>query len=232
MSLMLMLLLMVGPMLLALWAQMKVSGAYNRFSRVRLSRGMTGADVAAEVLRAANIHDVKIREIGGHLTDHYDPTNKTLALSSEVYRTPSVASAGIAAHEAGHAIQHARAYAPLHARMALVPITNFASGASFILVMAGVFLAGSFLGKTMLLLGVGALCVIALFQIITLPVEFDASNRAKKVLVGLGMVDGEEARGVDKVLDAAALTYVAAMVATLGNILYYLLLLTGARSND
>src|SRR5262245_50840549 len=163
-------LLILGPMLLGLWAQFKVSGNYNRFSRVRLSRGLTGADVAAMVLRAANIEDVRIREIGGHLTDHYDPTNKTLCLSSEVYRTPSVASAGIAAHEAGHAIQHARAYAPLQARVALLPITNIASGASFILVMAGVFMAGSFLGNTMLLLGIAALAIIALFQIITLPV--------------------------------------------------------------
>lgn len=219
-------------MLLGLWAQMKVGGAYSKFSRVRLSRGLSGADVAAEVLRAANITDVKIREISGHLTDHYDPTSKTLSLSSEVYRTPSVASAGIAAHECGHAIQHARAYAPLQARMALVPITNIASGASFLLIMGGFFLAGAFIGKTLLMLGIVALCVIALFQIVTLPVEFDASNRAKVILTQLGLVGPDEAKGVSKVLDAAALTYVAAMVATLGNILYYLMLFTGARSND
>jgi Zn-dependent membrane protease YugP len=225
-------LLVLGPMLLGLWAQFKVNGNYNRFSRVRTARGLTGADVAAAVLRAANITDVRIREIGGHLTDHYDPANKVLALSSEVYRTPSVAAAGIAAHEAGHAIQHARAYAPLQARMALVPITNFASGASMLLILGGFFLAGSFLGKTMLMFGIGALCILAVFQIVTLPVEFDASKRAKTILVQMGLVEGEEARGVDKVLDSAALTYVAAMVATLGNILYYLMLLSGTRSQD
>lgn len=227
-----MLLFAIGPLLLGLWAQMRVGGAYKRFSRVPLASGRTGADIAAEILHAARIHDVKIQEIGGHLSDHYDPVNKVLCLSSEVYRNPSVASAGIAAHEAGHAIQHARAYAPLQARMALVPITNIASSASMILVMAGVFMMGSALGPTMLMLGVGALCVLALFQIITLPVEFDASRRAKTILTQMGYVDGQEARGVDKVLDAAALTYVAAMVATVGNIMYYLLLLTGARSED
>jgi Zn-dependent membrane protease YugP len=173
------------------------------------------------VLAAAQINDVEVVEINGMLGDHYDPSSKRLCLSSTVYNTPSVAALGIAAHEAGHAIQHARHYAPLKARMALVPITMAASN-----ILGVVFLASWFFHFSGLFqIGFWCFVALAVFQLITLPVEFDASARAKVILQNMGLVRGdEEAAGVNRVLDAAALTYVAALVATIGNLIYFFLL--------
>ncbi len=222
---MLLFILCIGvPLLFGLWAQMKVQGAYKKFIRVPTQNGMTGADVATDILRAANISDVRVVETRGTLSDHYNPTNKTLALSPDVYRGSTVASAGIAAHEVGHAIQHARSYGAMKLRQSLVPVTGIASGASNFLILGGIIAWMAFsqaLGFNLLLLGVICLLVLFLFQVVTLPVEFDASKRAKVILGDMGIVDDREMRGVDKVLDAAALTYVAAMVATLGTLLYY-----------
>jgi Zn-dependent membrane protease YugP len=222
--------LLIGvPILVGLWAQMRVSSAFNHWKQVAASSGVTGAQAAREILAAANIRDVEVLEINDMLGDHYDPSQKRLCLSTDVYNTPSIAALGIAAHECGHAIQHQKAYAPLQWRMAIVPITQIASN-----MLPFIFLGGLFLGMMKLaLLAVGIYLVLTIFQLITLPVEFDASRRAKIILQQMGMIrPGEEANGVNKVLDAAALTYVAAFVASLGTLLYYLLILTGNRSDE
>lgn len=207
------------PLILALWAQAKVTGAFRRYSQVRASSGLTGAQAAQEILSAAQIYDVDVVQINGLLGDHYDPTQKRLCLSTATYSSPSVAALGIAAHETGHAIQHARAYAPLQWRMTVVPVTQFASNILPYLLFGGLWF------HMFGLLKVGILCyaVLAVFQLITLPVEFDASRRAKIILGQLGIIQpGAEAAGVNSVLNAAALTYVAAFVAALGNLLWLL----------
>ncbi|HEX8311995.1 MAG TPA: zinc metallopeptidase [Chthoniobacteraceae bacterium] len=218
------LLLVLVPMLLGLWAQYRVKSAFGKYSQLRATSNITGAEAARDVLAAAQINDVEVVEINDMLGDHYDPTNKRLCLSTDVYHTPSVAALGIAAHEAGHAIQHARAYAPLKARMALVPVTMLASQ-MLPFIMIGGFLFGMF---GLIKIGIYCYLALALFQLITLPVEFDASKRAKVVLQHMGIIQpGAEAVGVNRVLDAAALTYVAAFIAALGNLLYLFLLSRG-----
>lgn len=213
------LVLILVPIIIGMYAQAKVSSAYEKYSRVATRSGATGRDAAAAVMQSAGIDDVQIVEIAGHLTDHYDPTKKVLALSTENYRGRSIAALGVAAHEAGHAIQHKCAYAPLNLRMALVPITNFACSLLPIVMLGGFFLFNSMIT---IYVGIGIYIVLTLFQLITLPVEFDASNRAKAQLRNLGFVDGAEGRGVGEVLDAAAFTYVAAFVSSLGWLLYLL----------
>jgi Zn-dependent membrane protease YugP len=214
------LVLIIVPLLLGLWAQWRVKRAFGTYSQVRATSNVSGAEAAREVLAAAQIHDVEVVEIDSMLGDHYDPSNKRLCLSSSVYNTPSVAALGIAAHEAGHAIQHARHYAPLKARMALVPVTMAASKILTVIIFASWFFHYTGLFK----IGFWCFLALAVFQIITLPVEFDASARAKVILQNMGLVrGGEEAVGVNRVLDAAALTYVAALVATIGNLIYFFL---------
>lgn len=213
------LVLILVPIIIGMYAQAKVSSAYEKYSRVATRSGATGRDAAAAVMQSAGIDDVQIVEIAGHLTDHYDPTKKVLALSTENYRGRSIAALGVAAHEAGHAIQHKCAYAPLNLRIALVPITNFACSLLPIVMLGGFFLFNSMIT---IYAGIGIYIVLTLFQLITLPVEFDASNRAKAQLRNLGFVDGAEGRGVGEVLDAAAFTYVAAFVSSLGWLLYLL----------
>lgn len=211
-------LLLVGlPLIIALWAQFRVSSAFKKWGAVRATSNVTGAEAAREILTAAQIHDVDVVETNDYLGDHYDPTKKRLCLSSKVYNEPSVASLGIAAHESGHAIQHAKAYAPLKWRMAIVPVTSIASR------MLPFVIFGGFIFQITGLITLGIYCYMILlaFQLITLPVEFDASRRAKIILTQMGMVQpGAEVAGVNRVLNAAALTYVAAFVATLGNLLY------------
>jgi Zn-dependent membrane protease YugP len=215
-------LLLVGvPLVIGLIAQFRVRSAFKKWGEVRATSNITGAEAAREILTAARINDVQVVETNDFLGDHYAPTSKRLCLSSNVYGTPSVAALGIAAHETGHAIQHAAAYAPLKLRMAIVPVTSFASN-----ILWFVFIAGFFFHMTGLI-KVALLCflVMIVFQLITLPVEFDASRRAKIILQQMGMVQpGQEAAGVNHVLNAAALTYVAALVATIGQFLYYFLL--------
>jgi Zn-dependent membrane protease YugP len=205
------------PLIIGLWAQFRVGSAFRKWSAVRASSNITGAECAREILRAAQINDVDVVETNDFLGDHYDPTKKTLCLSSKVYSTPSVAALGIAAHETGHAIQHAKAYAPLKARMAIVPMTMFASQ-----LLPFVFIGGFFFHMTGLItLGIYCYLILAVFQLVTLPVEFDASRRAKIILQQMGIVQpGAEVAGVNSVLNAAALTYVAAFVAALGNLLW------------
>ena len=221
--------LLVGvPLLLGLWAQMRVKSAFGKWSQVRASSNITGAQAARNILAAANIRDVEVLEINDMLGDHYDPSKKRLCLSTDVYNTPSVAALGIAAHECGHAIQHAKSYAPLQWRMAVVPATMAVSKILPFILLAGFFIPA----LTMKFIMVAAICyaVLALFQLITLPVEFDATRRAKIILQQMGIIQpGQEATGVNRVLDAAALTYVAAFVAVIGQLLYFILILTGNR---
>lgn len=221
--------LLIGvPIILGLWAQMRVSSAFGRWKRVAATSGVTGAQAAREILDAANIRDVEVVEINDMLGDHYDPTHKRLCLSSDVYRTPSIAALGIAAHECGHAIQHQKAYAPLQWRMAIVPMTMIVSRILPVVILAGLFIPA--LGFKAIMIAAVCYSVLAVFQLITLPVEFDASRRAKIILQQMGIIRaGDEATGVNNVLDAAALTYVAAFVAVLGQLLYYVLILTGNR---
>ena len=212
-------LLIAVPAIIALWAQFRVSSAFRKWGEVRASSNITGAEAAREILQAAQIHDVDVVEINDYLGDHYDPTQKRLCLSTNVFNTPSVAALGIAAHETGHAIQHAKAYAPLKARMAIIPITSIASRMLPFVIIGGFF----FHITGLITLGIYCYLILLIFQLITLPVEFDASRRAKIILQQMGIVQpGAEVAGVNNVLNAAALTYVAAFVATLGNLLYLL----------
>jgi Zn-dependent membrane protease YugP len=211
-------LLLVGlPLIIGLWAQWRVSSAFRKWGEVRATSNVSGAEAAREILAAAQIHDVQVKETNDFLGDHYNPVDKTLHLSSKVYNEPSVASLGISAHECGHAIQHAKAYAPLKWRMAIVPVTQIASNMLPFVILGGIF----FHMTGLITLGIYCYMILLAFQLITLPVEFDASRRAKIILQQMGMVQpGQEVAGVNRVLNAAALTYVAAFVATLGNLLY------------
>ncbi len=221
--------LIVGTMLLGFLASWRVKSSFRKFSAIPGRSGLTGAQVAQMILREHGIYDVEVVPIEGELTDHYDPTNKRLALSEPVYGSSSLAAQGVAAHECGHALQHAAAYQPLHWRMAAVGITNVASSGVFILMIAGMFLAP----MVSLMLASIAFGIIMLFNLVTLPVEFDASRRAKLVLRQLGILRGDdEAAGVSTVLNSAALTYVAAFVSSLGTFLYYVIPLLTGRSEE
>jgi Zn-dependent membrane protease YugP len=202
----------------SIYAQIKVSGAYGRNSKIQSRGGITGRDAASAVMAHAGIHDVEIEETEGHMTDHYDPVHKKLVLSSENYRGTSLASVGVAAHEAGHALQHKEGFRMLEFRMALVPATRIASSiVPFIYIASFIFLRG----LSGMILDVAIICfaILTLFQLVTLPVEFDASRRAKTQLVALGILDRDEMPGVNQTLDAAALTYVAAFTGALINLL-------------
>lgn len=212
--------LIIPTIILGIYAQTKVQGAYKKWSRVGSRSGISGREAAAYVLRKAGISDVEITSTGGHLTDHYDPTHKRLVLSEENYHGSSLAALGVAAHEAGHAIQHATGYSMLQLRMSLVPITMFASKLLPFVIIGGFFF--NILG--LLKLGILVYLVLTIFQLVTLPVEFDASRRAKAELVATGILQENEMTGVNKTLDAAALTYVAAFVSSLANLLYLIAL--------
>jgi len=203
---------------LSMWASMRVRSTFNKYARVRSMRGMTGARAAQELLRGAGITDVRIVRADGFLSDHYNPVTKTLALSEPVYGSDSIAAVGVATHEAGHAIQHAHHYAPLWVRSALVPTANIGSSIGYFAMAIGVFMAAT----KLVLAGAVLFSAVLLFQIVTLPVEFNASSRAKTLVVQQGIISAQERAGVDRVLNAAALTYVAAAVSTLLTLLYFL----------
>lgn len=210
-------------LLLGLYAQLKVQNAFNRYSRVRTWRGITGAEAARYLLDAFGLHDVRVEEVDGFLTDHYDPVNRVLRLSPTVARTPSVAAVGVAAHEAGHALQHAQGYWALQLRTAAVPSVQVGSWLGPLIFMFGLLLNSPSLAW----LGVIFFSAVVIFALVTLPVEFDASARAKRLLVQQGIVTREELKGVNEVLDAAALTYVAAAVQAISTLLYYVFILSG-----
>ncbi|NBR86390.1 MAG: zinc metallopeptidase [Verrucomicrobia bacterium] len=226
--------LFIGTMGLSLWAMWRVKAVYNRYNQGDVRSGVTGGEVAAEILRRTGIRDVEITHAEGMLGDHYDPLHKRLVLSEANYFGRTPAALGVAAHECGHAIQHARAYKPLHWRMAAVGITTYANYVVMFLPLLGMF-TGLIAPLTGALVMACAWGVIMLFNLVTLPVEFDASRRAKAVLAEFGFISpGEEATAVRKVLDAAAWTYVAAFITSLMYFLWHLLpLLAGAnRSRD
>lgn len=215
-------------LLFMLWAQNKVKSNYQKYSKVRNWAGVTGAEAARRVLDSQGLQDVRIEPIRGELTDHYDPRSRVLRLSQGVYGVPSIAAIGIAAHEAGHAIQHAQAYGPLKARTAIVPAVNIGSNLGFLVLFAGLIMASQPIAWG----GVALFGLSTVFALITLPVEFDASRRAKAVLVQTGMVDGgvkggDESRGVANVLDAAAWTYVAGFASSVLTLLYYVMMVSG-----
>ncbi len=227
------LLLALPGLLLGLWAQMKVKSAFGKYSKVRNSRGLTGAQVARLILDHYGLRHVSIEETRGMLSDHYDPRAKVLRLSPQVGREPTIAAVGVAAHEAGHALQDADGYAPLKLRSAIVPAVQFGSWLGPMIIMGGFLLmaltGATDLGYTLAWFGLILFAMTAVFSIITLPVEFNASARAKKELVALGILSPQEMKGVNATLNAAALTYVAAAIAAIGQVLYYVILLTGRR---
>lgn len=203
-----------------MYAQMRIQSTYNKWSRVGSRSRIKGHEAARYVMQKAGIHDVEITSTRGMLSDHYDPTNKRLVLSEQNYHGQSLAALGVAAHEAGHAIQHAHGYAMLKLRMSLVPVTMFASQLLPFVIIGGFF----FRLTGLIMLGVFVYLILTVFQLITLPVEFDASRRAKAELVSTGILEPNEMLGVNKTLNAAALTYVAAFVASLVNLIYMLAL--------
>lgn len=217
------LLFSLPALLLGLWAQFRVQGAFRKYSQIRNSTGLSGAEVARRILSANGLYNVKVEPVQGFLSDHYDPISRTLRLSPEVYQSNSVAAAGIAAHEAGHAIQHADGYVPLQVRSAIVPTVQIGSWLGPIIFMVGLFFAGT----TVAWIGLILFAATAVFALVTLPVEFDASRRAKIVLANTGLVYNYDMGGVNRVLDAAAMTYVAAAVQAVSTVLYYLMLLSG-----
>jgi Zn-dependent membrane protease YugP len=219
------LLISLPALLLGLYAQAKVKGSFNKYSKVRTSNGMTGADVARKVLDTNHLESVQIEQTQGTLSDHYDPRSRILRLSQSVYNTPSIAAAGVAAHEAGHAIQHSEKYGPLALRSLMVPTVQLGSWLGPIVFMAG-FLFQNFNLAT---IGLILFAATAVFSIITIPVEMDASRRAKELLTKTGVLHSSEMEGVNSVLDAAALTYVAGAVQVISTVLYYALLLFGGR---
>jgi Zn-dependent membrane protease YugP len=215
----------IPGLLLGLYAQIRLSATYGKYMRVGAESGLSGAQAARRILDEAGLQEVPIAEVPGHLTDHYDPRNRTLFLSSANFNERSLSAVGVAAHEAGHALQHQAAYAPLNLRMKMVPVTQFASTAYSLIALAGMFLMGGHriagpMFQNMIWVAVGLFTVVTVFQIVTLPVEFDASRRAKEQLFRLGIVRPDESVAISKVLNTAALTYVAAMISSVMQLLY------------
>lgn len=223
-------LILIAPaFVLSLWASWRVKSAFKKYSKVRTASGLTGAQAAQRLLASAGITDVEIVQTRGTLSDHYNPTNKTLALSEPVYGSNSVAAVGVACHEAGHAIQHARDYKPMWVRSMLVPMAGIGSKLGYFVMFGGLMLmfmageGGYAFGQNVVLFGAVLFSAVLLFQIVTLPVEFDATSRAKTLAFEQGIVMDQEREGMNKVLNAAALTYVAAVVSTMMTLLYFLL---------
>ena len=216
------LVLVVPALLISAWAQVRVKSTFSKYSRMGVGCGMTGAD-ACRYIQQANGIETGLEAVAGSLSDHYDPRNNTIRLSSEVYGRSSIAAVGVAAHETGHALQHAEGYGPVKLRTSMVPVTNFASKISPFLIVLGILLSMDSLAYA----GIALFSVATLFQLVTLPVEFNASNRAVVALENSGRFTEEELRGVKKVLTAAALTYVAALLVSAMTLLRFVLLVSG-----
>lgn len=225
------LLFSLPALILGIWAQAKVQGAFKKYSQVRTYTGLNGADIARRMLDSNGLNNVKVEQVQGFLSDHYDPRSKTLRLSPQVFQSPSLASAGIAAHEAGHAVQDSENYSPLKLRSTMVPSVQIGSWLGPLIFILGFFLQGT-VGTSIAWVGVGLFALTALFAVVTLPVEFDASRRAKAWLSTSGVIYNQESEGVAKVLDAAALTYVAGAVQAISTLLYYVFLLSGRSRDD
>ena len=216
-------LLLIPVLILSVWAQIQVSSSFRKYSQVPNRRHLTGAQAAEAVLRAHGVYDVPIRPCRGNLTDHYDPRDNTIYLSEDVYAAPTVAAVGVACHEAGHAVQYAVGYGPIKVRSAIIPVTQIGSQLSFILLLIGLVLYS----QSLFLVGILLFSLTTIFQLVTLPVEFNASHRALETIDGQGLLDGEELQGARKVLRAAALTYVAALLMSLLQLLRYVLIFLG-----
>lgn len=223
-----MILVLIG-VVLSMWASARVNSTFAKYSGVRSTTGMTGAEAAKKLLNNQGIYDVTVRKVAGKLTDHYDPRTKTVNLSESVYDSTSVAAIGVAAHECGHAMQDNTEYVPLKLRAAIVPVANIGAQLSWPLILIGVFIAG--FGSTIVQIGILLFSLSVLFQLVTLPVEFNASSRAVSLLDETGILRGEEVDGTRKVLGAAALTYVAAAAGSILQLLR-LLILFGGRRDD
>ncbi|MCI8401730.1 MAG: zinc metallopeptidase [Lachnospiraceae bacterium] len=219
-------LILIG-MVISMIASARVNGTFRKYDEVRSRSGMTGAEAARRLLQAQGIYDVSIQRVSGNLTDHYDPRNKVLRLSDSTYGSSSVAAVGVAAHECGHAIQHEENYMPLTLRSALVPVANFGSRFSMLLIIAGLFL-----GQVLVEAGILLFCAVVLFQVVTLPVEFNASSRALRLLKDNGILYEEEVGMTRKVLGAAALTYVASVLLSVMQLLRLILLYGGRSRRD
>ncbi len=212
--------MMIAPVFLfSLWATLRVKTTFNKYSQVGSRSGLTGGEVARLILRQNGLGNVDVVETSGFLSDHYDPRQKVVRLSPEVYRSNSIAAIGVAAHETGHALQHAKNYGPLTLRNTMVPVASIGSNLSWIIIFAGLLLQMA----NLMVLGIILFTVVVAFQVITLPVEFNASTRAKQVLATYGILNSGELAGVNKVLSAAAMTYVAAAASALATLLYYVL---------
>lgn len=223
-------LVLIG-VVLSLLASARVKSTFAKYERIRNSAGLTGRDAAERILRGAGIYDVRIERVSGSLTDHYDPRNKVLRLSDSTYHSMSVSAVGVAAHECGHAIQHAVNYAPIRWRGALVPVANLGSNIAWPLIVIGLFITGDS-SSLLINLGIIAFSFAVLFHLVTLPVEFNASNRAIRILGSNGMMSKEEVGSVKKVLGAAALTYVASAATAILQLLRILILTAGRRDDD
>jgi Zn-dependent membrane protease YugP len=218
-------------LLFGLWAQWRVKSAINKYSQVGTGSGLTGAQIARRILDYNGLHNVQVESVEGFLSDHYDPRGKVLRLSPEVYNGRDLAAAGVAAHEAGHALQDQHGYLPFKLRSTMVPTVQIGSWLGPILFMAGLFTV-PFFGTSLAWLGVGLFALTTAFALVTLPVEFDASRRAKELLASHGMVFQNEMNGVSAVLNAAALTYVAALAQAVSTLLYYAFVLTGLQQQE
>ena len=224
-----MILVLIG-VVITLWAQWRVNSAFSKYSRVRSRTGMTGAEAAQRLLQSQGIYDVRVQRVGGSLTDHYDPRTKTVNLSDDVFNVSSVAAIGVAAHECGHAIQDNVGYVPLRIRGNLVPVANIGSRLSWPLILIGLLISG--LGSPLVEIGIIMFSLAVLFQLVTLPVELDASARAVRLLDAEGILTGDEVSGTRKVLHAAALTYVAAAATSILQLLRLVILFGGRRRDD
>ena len=226
--------LVLPPMLFAMWASFKVNSTFKKYSVIPTVRGMTGAEAARRILFESGVYDVKIEHVGGNLTDHYDPKSKVLRLSDATYNNSSAAAVGVAAHEAGHAIQHARNYVPLKLRNAIVPVTNIGSRLAFPLILVGILLSAvapyyAYIAYA----GVACFGLVTLFQLLTLPTEFNASKRAIRCIRDAGVLEKSEIKGAKKVLTAAAMTYVAALAVSFAQLLrFFLMVALNTRRRD
>lgn len=220
--------LVLPAFIFSLYAQFKVKGTFNKYRRYANKRGLTGADIAREILDRNGLYDVSVQRVAGELTDHYDPRTRVLRLSEAVYESTSVAALGVAAHETGHAIQHKVRYAPLGLRSSLVPVAGIGSSLGPYMAIFGIFFGSELLTNA----GIVLFTIAVAFYLVTLPVEFNASSRAVKILEGTGMLSFDEIRPVKKVLSAAAMTYVASAAVAMASLLRLILLAGGRRNND
>lgn len=222
------LMFMIPALIITIGSQIKLRSTYAKFSQVGAACGLTGAEIARNILDREGLREVPVNEVEGQLSDHYDPRDRSVNLSTDIFHGTSLAALGVAAHEVGHAIQHKVAYGPMNLRMAIIPVTQFGSAAAPLIFMVGMFMQAGFLMS----LAIWLFSAFVLFQLVTLPVEYDASSRAKKQLAGMGILDAKETTGVRKVLSAAALTYVAGLLVAVLELAKYIFIANRSSHDD